>query len=47
MGILRETIRPSSDLRNKYLSLNPYNLKIGCHYSSLPNGRGDTVDINP
>ena len=45
MGILRETIRPSSDLRNKYNEISTV-LKTGDEACIMTvNGRGDTVSL--
>ena len=43
MGILRETIRPSSDLRNKYPEISK-SLQLKDEAAIITvNGRGDTV----
>ena len=43
MGLLRESIRPSSDLRNKYNEISTV-LKTGDEACIMTvNGRGDTV----
>ena len=45
MGILRETIRPSSDLRNKYPEISKaLQLKDEAAIITV-NGRGDTVSL--
>ena len=43
MGILRETIRPSSDLRNKYPEISK-TLQLKDE-AAIINGRGDTVSL--
>ena len=45
MGILRETIRPSSDLRNKYLEISKTLQLKGEAAIITVNGRGDTVSL--
>ncbi len=45
MGILRETIRPSSDLRNKYPEISK-SLQLKDEAAIITvNGRGDTVSL--
>ena len=45
MGILRETIRPSSDLRNKYPEISK-SLQLRDELAIITvNGRGDTVSL--
>ena len=45
MGILRETIRPSSDLRNKYPKISK-TLQLKDEVAIITvNGRGDTVSL--
>ena len=45
MGILRETIRPSSDLRNKYPEISK-SLQLRDEAAIITvNGRGDTVSL--